>query len=477
MKTILIESRIDSNSILRILTQDRKINTADPNYNYYRQLANWANPGSVQSNKGVDGKGINLANMGLSDRTLIDKNKLASRYNNLGSLLSKLKDLMEEPGGYDPKNATSQLIQKTTLEILEKLSGIKNTNKQPESDKPSLYEGMDWTAEKAKRLNNANGEATSEILDKFYNDYYKIEYAGLKSPGEEDTTGIVAKLKSLDSILIPEFTKLGYNPSVNPLAQFLKILIKLKKENNSIIFDKLTANTYGAIHNSFVGNKLTGNTLGNYNDKHILFCEDLYNYKGLDIVKYLKLYSDTLSKAENTPVEPKQDKWVLAAKIFIQQDLSDENQSDKIQFTAKVNMLLNKQENLRIPTANNAKLRAFSEIEELYMYIFKAAPSAEKQEENSVLKAIVAGAKANNAMLDMIYHIASSEIFQKTFKDDITKVVTDLRNRQYKQNNELIERSKQILAPYIKYLKKEDLLTIVKTLFRTYDISKKRANK
>ena len=50
MKTILIESRVDTDRILEILTQSKPINKDDPNLDYYKQLAIWANPGAVQSN-------------------------------------------------------------------------------------------------------------------------------------------------------------------------------------------------------------------------------------------------------------------------------------------------------------------------------------------------------------------------------------------------------------------------------------------
>ena len=198
---------------------------------------------------------------------------------------------MDQEGKYDSSSALSNLIQKTTLEILASLSGIKDPNPVPpeESEKlenPVEPEGTkesegpkepeestepvkpaekitDWTAERAKRLAQTN--EPTKVLKQFYNDYYSQEYAGVQSP-ENDTNNIVSKLKSLDKILIKEFTKLGYNPSVNPLAQFLKILIKLKKDSSrqSKIFDKLTTNTYGAIHNSFINRYITGNMLGNH---------------------------------------------------------------------------------------------------------------------------------------------------------------------------------------------------------------------
>ena len=453
-KVILTEAHVDNKSILRILTQDKQINNSDPNYSHYSQLADWANTNQQKI------KPIDLTIIELSNRQLIKDGKLNSKFNTLGHVLVSLKNLMDNQGRYDSKNPTSQLIQKTTLEILEYLK-----------EGPKLYQGMDWTAEKAKRLANA-GENTSGVLDEFYNDYYKIEYAGLSSPNEEDTTGIVDKLKSLDKILIQEFNKLGYNPSVNPLAQFLKILIEHRKELK--IFEKLTPNNYGAIHNSFIDRKLTGNMLGNYNGNHILFCEDLYNYKGLDIVKYLKLYKETLDKAESTVVEPPHDKWVLAAKIFIQQDLSSTKTTSNIQFKDKVNMLLNKQ-GVRIPTADNAKLRSFVEIEELYTSIFKAAPNTEKPKEDKTLKLIVDEAKEHNVLLDMIYRIANSEAFKKVYPEPYSTIAKQLKG--FTPSRENLETCEKILALHNKNIAKQDWLTLINKLNAARKASNKKVSK
>ena len=226
-KTVLTESRTDNEAILRILTQSNPADKNNPKYEYYKKLADWGNKRQSQD----------LANITpdtAACKELISKNKLTNRYNTLGALLNRLRDLMAQEGKYGANSALSNLIQKATEEILVSLSKIA---KAPEQEEPEVSKGTDWTAEKAKRLANAKntGETTSEVLDKFYEDYYKIEYAGLKSGSENDNSGIVDKLKSLDKVLIIEFNKLGYNPEVNPFAQFLKILIKEKRS----IFNKL----------------------------------------------------------------------------------------------------------------------------------------------------------------------------------------------------------------------------------------------
>lgn len=482
-KVLYLTEDVDDQAILKILTLNNTLDLDTATLSYYKKLATWANERKAKI------KNVNLDTIELSDRSLIGKG-ISARTNSLLSTLNELNGKLAKK--FDVNNEISKKVQQMTVEILAGLSKIKNPiqtkkqepNKQePEeqettdrvSEEQALYPGMDWTAEKARRLKNANGKATSKILDKFYNDYYKIEYAGLKTPEENDTTGIVDKLKGLDKILIQEFNKLGYNPAVNPLAQFLKNLIKYKPD----IFKKLNTNNYGAIHNSFIDKYITGNTLGNYNENHILFCEDLYNYKGLDIVKYLKLYKDTLDKAKSAEVEPPQDMWTLAVKIFIIQDLSSPDAPSKIQFKDKVTALIQKQDGLKTPVANNAKLRSLAEIEELYTYIFKAAPDTEKQEENETLKLIVDYAKKKDIILDMLYDISQRDTFRRAYPKDASTVEQQLTELDYKLDGRgiKIKESKKVLDLDEEQLTAEDLRTIVKKLFAAYKTHNKRTAK
>lgn len=469
-KLILIEARIDNMSILRILTQNKQINKDDPNYNYYVQLANWAN--SRQEKTGT----IDLNTIDLSDRSLVQKGKLANKAKHLGATLERLKNLMDQEGKYNPSSELSNLIQKTTLEILAGLSKIKNPKPEEPENSNKLYAGMDWTAERARRLENTNGKSTSEILDQFYNDYYKIEYAGLKSSTEEDTSGIVAKLKSLDSILIQEFTKLGYNPAVNPLAQFLKNLIKLKevrKENN--IFDKLTTNTYGAIHNSFIKKHVTGNMLGKMDessDKNILFCSDLYNYKGLDIVSYLSLQKKILNKARANS-DYSNDPWLLVTKILIRQDQHGDTYAEKVDSLLKVTEVIP-------PSNSSARLRSIPEIDELYRYIFNETVDADDSEENgeeSDLKEIVKRAKRRQVVLNMIRFVIDQPDFKNKYPKQATTYADWLEEIRFKRDNDKISESQKILADGFE-ISIEGKLKLVKKLIATYNASKKaKANK
>ena len=371
LKTYLTEAyAIDNLSILRILTQSRQINKNDKNYGYYDKLARWANSSGRQQKL----KNIDLNTIQLSDKGLITKNKLITKYTTLGHLLLALKNLMDQEGRYNPDSELSNLIQQTTLEILAGLSGLKNTapapekekepeeeeqedddNYEPEADEPSGGK-KDWTAYRAEKLANAKGNA-SEALNEFYAEYYSQEYAGVDSP-EKDTKGIVAKLKSLDKILIPEFNALGYNPEVNPFAQFLKILIRLS-EKGSTIFSRLTTNNYGAIHNSFINGTNTGNMLGNYSKDNILFCNDLYNQNGLDIVEYLSLQKQTNKSAENDVKYSNISRFV--ARVFVKQKIFKDTYKENIDNYDVTKDVYEKLKDVKLPSElDNLKKKCYN---------------------------------------------------------------------------------------------------------------------
>ena len=491
---ILIESKpIMADNIFKLLLQDENAKvdmdaTSDPNFSYYKKLAVDAASGRVQGKHGAKSK-LDLNSIKLSRRTEARNLGLKSSYSSLSNVLNELQELMKSKGQYDPNNEISNIIQITTLEILAEVLHMPPPPKPPEpdpeepedaqedpedlDDKDTPKGKRDWTAEKAKRLANANGTPTSEVLTKFYDDYYSQEFAGVEST-EKDSKGIVDRLKSISKILMQECNKLGYNSETNPFVQFLKILIKLKlkKENKSNIFDKLTTNTYGAIHNSYADKNITGNELGNYNKKHLLFCEDLYNRKGLEIVEYLRLYHKTLNKAK----DKEEDKFTLAAKIFVQQKLTNEEADEDPGFAEKIAKLLQlSEQELILPTANAAKLRTIPEIEELFTYIFKASPKAEKNKENKVLKSVIDLAASKKAILDMIKYILSIEAFRKAYPEDVNKAETQLKELNYTINKGLLAYSKQILDPHLNELTGEELRLLVKKAFTAYGNSLKKA--
>lgn len=445
LKTYLTEAyTIDNKSILRILTQNKQINKSDPDYNYYEKLANWANSSGKQQKL----KNIDLNTIKLTDRGLLEKHKLATKYTTLGHLLLTLKNLMDKEGKYTQSSEISQLVQQTTLDALAALSGLNkkpseepdDIEKEPDDDTPvddeKLYEGMDWTAEKAKRLAEASTEKpASVILDKFYNDYYSIEYAGATTEKAGDPS-IVNKLKSLDKILIPEFNALGYNPDVNPLAQFLKILIALRAEDKADnIFDKLNTNNYGAIHNSFKDKHITGNMLGNYSLDNILFCKDLYNYRGLEIVNYLSLWKQIYDKADGDNTAKK----LFAAKILINQPGVEGDT-----YAEKINSLKSLAENtIKLPASAGAKLEPESVIRELYRHLFKTAT---KKRVN--VSKIVDEAKEQKVVLAMIRHILYQDDFRAKYPDDTKEQRARLRDIGYRYNEKENDTCEDILSEY-----------------------------
>ena len=413
-KTYLTEN-VDKNAILKILTQGNPSGTNNPQY---MQLADWA--GRRQSKI----KNIELSRLKISDSSLIGK-QLNNRYNTLGSLLNTLKNLTDSQGD----NAEiAKLAQQITLEILEDLKAKDEGNVQPKEE-ANLYEGMDWSAEKARRLTAAreSGEAISEVLDKFYDDYYRIEYAGSADEG------IVTKLKSLDKILIPEFNALGYNPEVNPLAQFLKLLIKYKKDK---IFDKLTFNTYGAIHNSFISKAITGNELGNYpadiNTENILFCNDLYNRNGLDMVEYLLLQKQFINAAKGTIYE---NDLKFIAKVFVQQRTFDKN------YEQNIKLLFKKGTQATSTLADAAKLKSILEVRELYSHLFKTAAKKRVNVDEIV-------DRAENIVLDMIQHILDQGEFERAYSAEVKDTEARLAKIGYRRNEANIKTSKKILSEY-----------------------------
>ena len=443
-KVLYLTEDIDNQAILKILTLNNTLDLESSELRYYKKLAEWA----IKQRTKI--KNINLDNIELSDRSLVGKG-ISARTNSLLSTLNELNSKLA--GKFDANNETSKKVQQLTVEILAGLSKINSPKKEDEQkpgqedkqkpnqeDKQKLFAGMDWTAEKAKRLANTNGKATSEILDEFYNDYYKIEYAGLKSTDEENS--IVTKLKSLDKILIQEFNKLGYNPTVNPLAQFLKNLIKYRPD----IFEKLNTNNYGAIHNSFIDKYITGNMLGHYDtykDTTILYCSDLYNYKGLDIVKYLLLQSQALNAAEdNNKYSEDKD---LIAKMFIQQNIPDDSD-----YLTKIEYLFGQNPDNTITTVispsdkNNAKLKSEPEISEIYRHLFNSAP---KKQVN--IEAIIGQAKTKAVIFDMIRYLLDQDDFERTYKDLSKDMETWLKNKQYKRNDDKIKVCKELLSGYL----------------------------
>jgi hypothetical protein len=482
---ILIEKvhKVNTNQVLAVLTQHQPANKDDPNYEYFQKLVNWAetNRERIENNGGVNLSELNTkvnAKLDISDRSLINNKKLENHYNTIVGVLDKLWQLMSNEGKFGQNAEISKLIQQTTLEILAGLSGIKNPKpeknpkdtevedpkgKEPEEEPKeeenfSANGNRDWTKYKATKLAGAAGKPTSEILEEFYNEYYKIEFAGLKSYKEEDSQGIVTKLKSLNKALIPEFNKLGYNPETNPFVQFLKILIKYKKKE---IFDKLTINNYGAIHNAYIDRIIPGNTLGNYNDrtkKTILFCEDLYNHNGPDIIDYLSLQKSVIDEAKKDS-RYSNDPELIVAKLFIQQDIK--LPTDKpIGYKEKVKELLKPEVTIALPSDSDTKMRSWLEISEMFQHIFGV--TAKKTIHTADIESIVDQVESQGIILGMLKHLLEQDSFIRDYPEKVEELEMWLKSQpEHPTEKDSIE-SKKLLSKYS--LKSDNILTLAKKL-------------
>ena len=354
------------------------------------------------------------------------------------SVKDRLKDIRSHKGAIASHITELQTRVPSLNANIEELYKLFEESKPENHDTedpedPKLQSGIDWTAEKAKRLKNANGAAASEILEKFYEDYYSIEYAG-EATSDHDKKLIVDKLKSLNKLLTIEFNKLGYNPTVNPLAQFLKLLIKHKND----IFFKLTLNNYGAIHNAFIDRSITGNKLGNYNKKNILFCSDLYNYTGLEIVEYLALYKQTIDKAK-TETQFADDPELLVSKMFIQQEQKEEN------YAKNVTALLSLSENdINLPTSNDAKMRSYLEISELYHHLFKE--DVKQKISKTIADKISEEAEKAGVLKELFKYILDIDMLPSQEQTKRTEWFSQLK---YESNPEHLSIVKQILTGYL----------------------------
>lgn len=467
---ILIESIVQPDDILKILMQDRSIKmnstSDDQNFQYYKKLVDNARSGYKQGKKGAKSE-IILDNFKLSKRAEAERLGLQKRYTSLGSVLTVLKQLMDTKGQYNPKNEASNIIQITTLELLCGYLKVPVPKRDPKPDPdpdptpdpdPRLKAGIDWTAEKAKRLANTGGKPASEVLDKFYADYYSIEYAG-EAATDSDKKAIVDKLNSLNKLLTQEFNKLGYNPTVNPFAQFLKLLIKYKKD----IFDKLTLNNYGAIHNAFIEKYITGNKLGNYNNKNLLFCSDLYNYKGLDMVKYLSLYKQTIDKAKDDS-QYADDPELLVAKVFIQQkQIIEDNYAENLKELLKLN-----ENDIILPDKADAKLRSQLEISEMYHHLFK--DTVKQKIDKSTADKIREDAEKAGISKEMFKYILDIDVLPNR---DKTKYEEWFSQLGYTTNKDNTIKVKQMLSGYLIH-EASSASNLIDSLYRGFKAAGKR---
>lgn len=443
-ETYLIEVfRPEAKHILELLTKTKEAKEDKENQNYYKKLADW---GSTHLQKAGE---VVLDKIDLSYKDEVIKLGLAKRTKDLWGMINALIELMKK---YSLNEENAKIIQQTTLEILAELSKMPIPKKiedpkdpePPEEEDPEdpsepdskSGKGRDWTAYRAQKLANANDKTVSEVLKDFYDEYYRVEYASIL-PGKEQV--IIDKLKSLDKILTIEFNKLGYNSDTNPFVAFLKIVIKEKPD----IFEKLTYNTYGAIHNAFIEKKITGNMLGNdpakIGKENILFCSDLYKYKGLDIIEYLSLQNQALNKAEGKDYA--EDKSFLS-KMFIQQRFDDDKSyAENIKELFKVSNT-----NVTKMYTGGAKLKSLLEIQELYNHIFGTA--AKKTMNTDTINKILDSAIKQGIAQDLLWFVLAQKGFTKMYKRTTETAKNVLSKLGSKSNQIDFDKVQQLLDDY-----------------------------
>jgi hypothetical protein len=203
--------------------------------------------------------------------------------------------------------------------------------------------------------------------------------------------------------------------------------------------------------------------LGNYDENNILFCSDLYNYRGLDIVEYLSLQKQTIDKAERSTEYSAIKKFI--ARVFIQQKTFADNYEENI------NKMLDAKESEIMSVINkNAKLKSLLEVQELYRRLFK---SAAKKQVN--VDEIVNEAKNQKVVLDMIRHILDQDDFKRAYPDDAKETKVRLTEIGYKRDENKIDICEEILSEYILDAKSEYKILAKLTIAHNQSVKDKKA--
>jgi hypothetical protein len=170
-----------------------------------------------------------------------------------------------------------------------------------------------------------------------------------------------------------------------------------------------------------------------FDEKNILFCSDLYNKNGLDIVSYLDLQNQALAAGENSDIKN------LVAKIFIQQNVSGDTYGEKI----------NNLKNLKEPTlpgAPEAKLKSELEIRELYRHLFGTA--ANKTMDNNTINKILDYAVKQGIAQDLLWFLLAQKGFTKMYKRTVETAKNVLNKLGSKSNQIDFDKVQQLLDDY-----------------------------
>jgi hypothetical protein len=189
-----------------------------------------------------------------------------------------------------------------------------------------------------------------------------------------------------------------------------------------------------------------------FDEKNILFCSDLYNKNGLDMIEYLNLQHQ-VNEAKKTSERADDDN--LIAKIFIKQNIPQEREGVEDSYGTQVKKLLDLKDNISQPGAEKAKLKSLLEIQELYRYIFgkEAETSANKKQVTpQIADAIANKAEELQITLDMIGYILDQATYTASDKyaNDASKFEAwfDKLNHHSPNPKKAIKNSKEILSKY-----------------------------
>ena len=212
------------------------------------------------------------------------------------------------------------------------------------------------------------------------------------------------------------------------------------------IFEKLNEKSYGAIHNSFIRTYITGNMLGNYKDNNILFCDDLYNYHGISIIRYLDLYRQTVDKAKQN-TEHANSPELLATKILIKQPKFEISADGEYKTAVDKLLATTDMGSIVLPANSDAKLRSETAVAELFHYAFKENP------ETSVnIDSIIDQAFDKEVQNDMLLCLAEQtniiKHWPKLAKDAKALLATIGYDRTQRDRVGKIDEARELLAKY-----------------------------
>lgn len=208
------------------------------------------------------------------------------------NLIISLKDKAANPGYYYKViNANIGKLKAILKEITTINTAYKQQKVQAVDDKAAADKALEdhdkfkngW--DERYRLLKKSG--TADELNKFWEEYYKTEWGA-----QADA------VKALGAVFVQEVTKIGFDPTINPLITFLK-------NRQSLLGTKINQSTWTAIHNAIVNHKLTLadiKGLGRFKQYNIVLNKNIFDFSSNEITTYLDLQQNVLTLGSNGSV-------------------------------------------------------------------------------------------------------------------------------------------------------------------------------